>query len=245
LRANYTVAEDLRHGVVYTLRQDKISKVKNVASRLIREQEGTSLTSSIGHNLTYDKRDSAIKPTDGYRIQFGQEAAGLGGDVHYLKHTLTYTHHWPLWSNWVANAQLKQGHIIGLDEDVGIGDRFFLGGASLRGFVPGGVGPRDRNTSDSLGGNIFYSGTAELTVPLNLTKELGVDGAIFADFGSLGDVDDNGSEVLDTGSPRASIGVGVAYLSPFGPIRLDLARAVVKESFDETEVFRFSFGTKF
>jgi len=82
-------------------------------------------------------------------------------------------------------------------------------------------------------------------VPLNLTKELGVDGAIFADFGSLGDVADNGSEVLDTGSPRASIGVGVAYLSPFGPIRLDLARAVVKESFDETEVFRFSFGTKF
>jgi len=245
LRANYTVAEDLRHGVVYTLRQDKISKVKDIASRLIREQAGTSLTSSIGHNLTYDKRDSAIKPTDGYRIQFGQEAAGLGGDVHYLKHTLTYTHHWPLWSNWVANAQLKQGHIIGLDEDVGIGDRFFLGGASLRGFVPGGVGPRDRNTSDSLGGNIFYSGTAELTVPLNLTKELGVDGAIFADFGSLGDVDDNGSEVLDTGSPRASIGVGVAYLSPFGPIRLDLARAVVKESFDETEVFRFSFGTKF
>ena len=245
LRANYTVAEDLRHGVVYTLRQDKISNVKDIASRLIREQAGTSLTSSIGHNLTYDKRDSAIKPTDGYRIQFGQEAAGLGGDVHYLKHTLTYTHHWPLWSNWVANAQLKQGHIIGLDEDVGIGDRFFLGGASLRGFVPGGVGPRDRNTSDSLGGNMFYSGTAELTVPLNLTKELGVDGAIFADFGSLGDVDDNGSEVLDTGSPRASIGVGVAYLSPFGPIRLDLARAVVKESFDETEVFRFSFGTKF
>ena len=245
LRANYTVAEDLRHGVIYTLRQDKISKIKDIASRLIREQARTSLTSSIGHNLTYDKRDSAIKPTDGYRIQFGQEAAGLGGDVHYLKHTLTYTHHWPLWSNWVANAQLKQGHIIGLDEDVGIGDRFFLGGASLRGFVPGGVGPRDRNTSDSLGGNIFYSGTAELTVPLNLTKELGVDGAIFADFGSLGDVDDNGSEVLDTGSPRASIGVGVAYLSPFGPIRLDLAHAVVKENFDETEVFRFSFGTKF
>jgi len=245
LRANYTVAEDLRHGVVYTLRQDKISKVKDNASRLIRGQAGTSLTSSIGHNLTYDKRDSAIKPTDGYRIQFGQEAAGLGGDVHYLKHTLTYTHHWPLWSNWVANAQLKQGHIIGLDEDVGIGDRFFLGGASLRGFVPGGVGPRDRNTSDSLGGNIFYSGTAELTVPLNLTKELGVAGAIFADFGSVGDVDDNGSEVLDTGSPRASIGVGVAYLSPFGLIRIDLARAVVKESFDETEIFRFSFGGKF
>jgi outer membrane protein insertion porin family len=245
LRANYTVAEDLRHGVAYTLRQDKISNVKDIASRLIREQEGTSLTSSVGHNVTYDKRDSAIKPTDGYRIQFGQEAAGLGGDVHYLKHTLTYTHHWPLWSNWVANAQLKQGHIIGLGEDVGIGDRFFLGGASLRGFVPGGVGPRDRNTSDSLGGNMFYSGTAELTVPLNLTKELGVDGAIFADVGSLGDLDDNGPEVLDTGSPRASIGVGVAYLSPFGPIRLDLARAVVKESFDETEVFRFSFGTKF
>ncbi len=245
LRANYTVAEDLRHGVNYTVRQDKISNVRDDASRFIREQESTSTTSSLGHSLTYDKRDSRIKPTEGYFVRFGQEVAGLGGDVHFLKHTLTYTYHWPFWSDLVANASMKQGHIIGLGEDVRINDRFFLGGASLRGFVPGGVGPRDRNTSDSLGGNVFYAATAEITVPLNLTRDLDVDGAVFTDVGSLFSVDDTGAEVLDSSTPRASVGVGVSYLSPFGPIRLDYARAVKKEDFDETEELRFSFGARF
>ncbi|MBT4428811.1 MAG: outer membrane protein assembly factor BamA [Rhodospirillaceae bacterium] len=245
LRANYTVAEDLRHGVVYTLRQDKISNVDDDASRIVKDQEGTSTTSSLGHTLTLDKRDSRIKPTEGFMIQFGQEGAGLGGDVHYLKHTLTYTYHWPFWSNLIANASLKEGYIVGLGEDVRINDRFFLGGSNLRGFVPGGVGPRDRNTGDSLGGNMFYAATAEVTVPLNLTKDLDVDGALFADVGALSDIDDTGSDVLDSGKPRASIGVGVSYASPFGPIRIDYARAVKKESFDETENFRFSFGARF
>ncbi len=245
LRANYTVAEDLRHGLIYTLRQEKISDVDNSASRLIREQEGTSLTSSLGHSLTYDKRDSRIKPTEGYFILFGQEVAGLGGDVRYLKHTLTYTYHWPLWWDWVANARIREGHVVGLGEDVRINDRFFLGGSSLRGFEPGGVGPRDRNTSDSLGGNMFYVATAEVTVPLNITKDFDVDAALFTDLGTLSQVDDSGAEVVDAGDPRASVGFGFTYVSPFGPIRIDFARAVLKESFDQTENFRFSFGTRF
>ena len=245
LRADYTVAEDLRHGLQYTLRQDKISDVDDDASRLIKEQEGTSLTSSIGHSLTYDRRDSRIKPTEGYRARFGQEVTGLGGDVHYLKHTLTTSYHMPLWSDWVASALLRQGHIIGLGEDVRINDRFFLGGSNLRGFEPGGVGPRDANTDDSLGGNVFYSATAEITVPLNLTKDFDVDAALFSDIGTLTQVDDSGAEVLDVSNPRASIGFGIAYLSPFGPIRVDYARAVLKEDFDQTENFRFSFGARF
>ena len=245
LRANYTVAEDLRHGLRYTLRQDKISDVNDGASRLIKEQEGTSFTSSVGHTLTYDVRDSRLKPTKGYFVQFDQEAAGLGGDVHYLKHSLTTTYHWPLWFNWVGNMRSRQGHIIGLGEDVGINDRFFLGGASLRGFESGGVGPRDANTDDSLGGNLFYAFTAELTVPLNLIKDLDVDAALFSDVGTLSQVDDSGTEVLDVSNPRASIGIGVAYLSPFGPIRVDFSRAVLKEDFDQIENFKFSFGARF
>lgn len=245
LRANYTIAEDLRHGVKYTLRQDKISDVDDDASRLIREQEGTSVASSVGHTLTHDKRDSRLKPTEGYIIQFGQEVAGLGGDVHYLKHTFNYGYYWPLWSDWVASVNVREGHIAGLGEDVRINDRFFLGGSSLRGFEPGGVGPRDRVTDDSLGGNVFYAATAEVTVPLNLTKDLDVDLAVFTDVGTLTDVDDTGAEVQDVSDTRASVGVGLAYLSPFGPIRIDFAKAVVKQDFDQTENFRFSFGARF
>jgi outer membrane protein insertion porin family len=245
LRANYTIAEDLRHGLKYTVRQDEISDVDSDASRLIKDQEGVSTTSAIGHTLSYDKRDSRIKPTEGYFIQFGQEVAGLGGDVNYLKHTFNTAYYWPVWSDWVASASVREGHIVGLGQDVRINDRFFLGGASLRGFEPGGVGPRDRVTDDSLGGNVFYSATAELTVPLNLTKDFDVDAAVFSDIGTLTQVDDVAVEVEDSSDARVSVGVGLAYLSPFGPIRLDFAKAVVKQDFDQTENFRFSFGARF
>ena len=245
LRADYTVAKDLRHGIQYTLRQDEVSNVEVNASRLIREQEGSSVTSSIGHFLTYDKRDSRIKPTEGYRVKFGQVAAGLGGDVYYLKHTLTSSYHRLLWMDWIGNAVLRQGHIFGLGEDVRINDRFFLGGKNLRGFEGGGVGPRDANTGDSLGGNVFYSATAEITVPLNLTKDFELDAALFSDVGTLAEVDDNGAEVLDASSPRASVGIGFSYSSPFGPIRVDYAHAVLKEDFDQIKNFTFSFGANF
>ena len=245
LRSNYTIAEDLRHGVKYTLRQDKISNVDDGASRLIREQAGTSVTSSVGHTISYDGRDSRLKPTEGYSIQFGQEVAGLGGDVHYLKHTLNGGYYLPLWSDWVGSVNVRQGHIAGLGEDVRINDRFFLGGSSLRGFETGGVGPRDRTTSDTLGGNVFYAATGEVIVPLNLTRDFDIDLAVFSDVGTLTDVDDGGAEVQDTSASRASVGVGLAYLSPFGPIRIDYAKAVAKQDFDQTENFRFSFGARF
>ena len=245
LRSNYTIAEDLRHGVKYTLRQDTISRVDSSASRLIREQAGTFITSSVGHNLNYDKRDSRLKPTEGYSIKFGQEVAGLGGDVHYLKHTLTSGYYQPLLFDWVGSVNVRQGHITGLGENVRINDRFFLGGSSLRGFEPGGVGPRDRITDDSLGGNVFYAATGEVTVPLNLTRDFDIDFAVFSDVGTLTNVDDAGSEVQDVSDSRASVGVGLAYLSPFGPIRVDYAKAVLKQDFDQTENFRFSFGARF
>ena len=96
-----------------------------------------------------------------------------------------------------------------------------------------------------LGGNVSFAATAEFTVPLNLTKDFDVDAALFSDIGTLTQVDDSGAEVLDVSDPRASIGIGIAYLSPFGPIRLDFARAVIKQDFDKTEILRFSFGARF
>lgn len=245
LRGNYPLTEHLRHGVTYTLRQDEITDVDASASRVIREQEGKEVTSSVANILTYDVRDSRIEPTEGWLVRLGGEVAGLGGSVRYLQQTLAYAHHFPLGEGWIASGYVREGYIIGLDQDVRINDRFFLGGSSLRGFEPGGVGPRDIVTNDSLGGNLFYSATTELTIPINISSDIDLNGAIFADVGSLTIIDDTGPEIVDIGDPRASVGVGLAYRSPFGPIRIDFAQAVLKEDFDETEVVRFSFGTRF
>ena len=245
VRAGYPLAERLRHTVSYTLKHDEVSDFAADTSRFIREQEGETLTSAIGHRLTYDLRDSRIDPTEGYFVRFGQELAGLGGDTQYLKHTLNYGHFYSIADGWVLSGVLRSGYIVGLDDDVRIVDRFFLGGRTLRGFEPSGVGPRDAVTEDSLGGNLFYSVTGELGFPLGLADELNLRGAIFTDVGSLTMIDVSGDELLDEDSPRLSVGVGLNFRSPIGPIRLDFSQALIKEDFDRTENFRFSFGTRF
>jgi len=81
--------------------------------------------------------------------------------------------------------------------------------------------------------------------PLGLPNEFGIRGRLFSDLGSLGGVDGDIGAVTDTGSLRASVGVGLAWNSPFGPLSFDFAKAVQKEDFDDTEIFRFSLGTSF
>ncbi len=245
VRAGYPLAERLRHTVSYTLRNDEVSDVSDTTSRFIREQEGETTTSAVAHRLEYDLRDSRIDPTDGYYVRFGQELAGLGGDASFLKHTLAYGHFYSVADGWVLSALARAGHIFGIDDDVRIVDRFFLGGRRLRGFEPSGVGPRDSETGDALGGNMFYSLTGELGFPLGLPDELNLRGAIFTDVGTLATIDESGPELLDESAPRLSVGAGINFRSPLGPIRLDFARALIKEDFDRTETFRFSFGTRF
>ncbi|MEC7577300.1 MAG: BamA/TamA family outer membrane protein, partial [Pseudomonadota bacterium] len=101
-------------------------------------------------------------------------------------------------------------------------------------------------TDDALGGNYFYRGSAELSFPLGLPEELGIKGHAFNDIGSLWDLDSTSSvNVADDRSLRAAAGVGLSWRSPFGPIRIDLAKPYLKEDYDVEEFFRFDFGTRF
>ena len=129
-----------------------------------------------------------------------------------------------------------------------ISDRFFLGGDSLRGFAPAGVGPRELNSDDALGGNRFARASAELAFPIGLPDEFGVTGHTFTDIGTLSDVDATpitGERLVDDNSIRVAAGFGISWRSPLGPIRVDLAFPIVKEDYDKVEEFRFSFGTRF
>ncbi len=245
LRLGYPLARHWTQTLQYRLDYRDISDVDDTASRFIRDQEGTTLQSSIGHLTVFDRRDSRIEPTDGYIIRFGNEVAGLGGDVHYFRTTVNGAVYFPLFEETVLSLSAEAGHVIGLGEDVRINDRFFVGGNNLRGFERSGIGPRDALTDDALGGNVFGVGTVELIFPLGLPEELGIRGRVFTDFGTLTDVDDDGAEVLDEGSLRLSAGVGISWRSPLGPIQIDFAEPLVKEDFDRTENIRFSFGTRF
>ena len=247
LRAGYPLIERLRHTVSYALRTDEVSQIALTASQVILEQRGTATTSSLAQQFDYDLRDNRIDPTEGYYVRLRQEIAGVGGDTKFLKHTLNHGYFYPIEDEWILSVLTRTGHIVGFnDDDVRIVDRFFLGGRRLRGFDPSGVGPRDARTGDALGGNVFYSVSTELGFPLGVAKDLNLRGAAFVDIGSLAKTDDDARfNIDDEGSPRVSIGTGINFRSPIGPIRLDFSKALVKEDYDRTETFRFSFGTRF
>jgi outer membrane protein insertion porin family len=247
LRLGYDITENLSQTLRYVVRQVNITDIDPLASRFIKEQEGETLTSSIGQELTYDTRDNIQLPTSGYYIRYATEFAGVGGDVDFLRNSIGSGFFVPVAGDeWVWSFESNTGYVFGWSgEDIRINDRFFIGGDDLRGFKLAGVGPRDLATDDPLGGNMFFTASTELRFPLGLPEELGVTGRSFIDAGTVSQSDSEGTGVVDSGSIRASAGVGLAWQSPFGPVRIDFAQAIAKEDYDETEFFRFSFGTQF
>lgn len=245
LRVGYPLSEYWRQGLRYRLERNEINDVDPFASRYIRDQEGERITSAISQRLVYDDRDSVLMPTNGLNAWFDTEFAGLGGDAHYLSATVGASYYYPVADRWVFNLTGETGAIHGISEDVQINERFFLGGATLRGFERAGVGPRDVLTDDSLGGNYYYRGSAELSFPIGMPEEMGILGHAFTDFGSLWNLDDSGVGIVDENSIRASGGVGISWRSPMGPVRVDVALPYAKEDYDVEETFRFSFGTRF
>ncbi|UEM23894.1 outer membrane protein assembly factor BamA [Skermanella mucosa] len=248
-RLGYPLTERLRQRLNYTLQQTEIENVASDASRFIREQEGSRIVSLVGQELLYDARDSRINPTEGYFVRLNNEVAGLGGDAQFSRNRLGAGVYFPVTEGTVLSFLGEVGFIVGIGEDVAISDRFFIGGDSLRGFAPAGIGPRELVSDDSLGGNRFARGSVELAFPIGLPDEFGVTGHTFTDFGTLGDVDataQNASErLVDDDAIRLSIGAGISWRSPLGPIRVDLAFPILKEDYDKKEQFRFSFGTRF
>lgn len=247
VRMGYPLSEKWRQGWRYRFENNEITDVDSTASRFIRDQQGKRATSALSQRLTFDDRDSRLFPTEGLYSWLDGEVAGLGGDAKYVSGKLGSNYFIPLYKRSVVLDFLGEvGAIAGWgDEDVEINERFYLGGTTLRGFERAGVGPRDSLTDDSLGGNFFYRGSAELKFPIGLPEELGVAGHAFTDMGSLWDIDESSANIFDENSIRVSAGLGVSWRSPLGPVRVDVAQPIVDEDFDKDEIFRFSFGTRF
>lgn len=245
-RIGYPITEDLSQRWQYSLTLQEVTDVDSDASIFIRAQEGEETLSEVSHTLTYDRRDSTINPTEGYYVRLINDLAGLGGSTRYFRNTVRGGQFYGFGrGDYVLGITGKVGLINGLGEDVKLLDRFFIGGSDLRGFESSGVGPRDTSTEDALGGEWMYAGSAELKFPLGLPSELSIQGRLFTDLGSSGELSDADSVIEDTGSLRMSVGAGITWGSPFGPIGIDLGVPVLKESFDKTENVRINFGTRF
>jgi outer membrane protein insertion porin family len=260
LRTGYQITDNLRQTFKYTARSDDITNLRSNTSLFIVLEAGQHLTSEIGQVLLYDRRDNRLEPTGGYFASLGNDFAGVGFGVDYVRNKVSAGYYYSVAPDWVLSLTGEAGYIFGWNgQQVLIQDRFFVGGDNLRGFQSAGIGPRDSVSGDALGGQKYYLGSLTLGVPLGLPKELGLSGRVFTDFGTLYHIEPTnivltpaqlaaaGSQPMVEQAPaiRASAGVGVSWKSPVGPVRLDLALPIRKEGFDKTQIFRVSFGTRF
>ena len=232
------------HFTRYTLSETDIKNVKDSASKYVKAEAGKATTSSIGQTLVYDKRDSMINTKEGYYLSFGNDWAGLGGDVKYNRFDAKAYKYYTLADYYTFKLFANGGYIAGYgNKDVRLSDRYYLGGNTLRGFEYAGIGARDKHTKDALGGNwMIYSGV-EMTFPIGL-DELGIKGRTFYDMGWLGKPDNfNSNEIYYSNKMRSSVGFGFDWLSPMGKINIDFGFPITKEPYDEKEVFRLNFGT--
>ena len=175
------------------------------------------------------------------------ELAGFGGTEKFTRNNFGAGQYWSVAEKTVLALSGNAGIVAGIDQRVRITERYFLGGETLRGFATAGVSPRDASTGDALGGTWQAMGTLQLRFPLGLPEEFGLAGQVFTDFGTIGptDVTSGVGTVNESSMIRASIGTGVAWKSPMGPVTADFAIPINKEAFDKTELFRFNFGTRF
>ncbi|QOZ24456.1 outer membrane protein assembly factor BamA [Bradyrhizobium sp. CCBAU 51753] len=232
--------------------------------------DGTSWTSSVGYTLTYNTLDNNKNPTDGLLIDFKQDFAGVGGDVSYLKTAVDAKYYTPLVSDLVGLIHLQGGILSKIgDQDLRMLDHFQMGPNLVRGFATNGIGPRDITywnfgaAGDALGGTKYWGASFELQMPFwFLPKEVGLKGAVYADAGSLWDYQgptswsatgevntaacpNCGLQYDDSSIVRTSVGVGLIWASPFGPLRFDYAVPLSKGKYDIVQEFRFGGGTSF
>jgi outer membrane protein insertion porin family len=220
---------------------------------------GKTTVSLVGYSLAYNTLDSNISPTSGFYAKLNQDFAGVGGDVNFIRTTVETRSYYEVLSDVVGLLKLQGGHITSWGgQDLRSLDMFVMGPNLVRGFAPAGIGPRDltpgSTTNDALGGSLFWGASFEMQTPLYfLPKEIGIKFATFVDAGSLWDykgptywgVTGETLTVGDSNAIRSSAGISLIWDSPLGPLRFDLAYPLTKESYDRTQIFRFSGGTKF
>lgn len=250
----FPLSEDGRLSLFANFVNDELTDPLNAG--LVSDRSYDLSKQEFGYFYSIDQRDDFINPSDGWNISFGQDIAGPGGDVSYLRTRASANFYEEIAEGWIFHLRGTLGIIHDYKGGpINYNDRFFRGGRDFRGFERGGVGPREVSASAAdpsqgfaLGANRYMIGTAQVSLPLGLPKESGVRANLFVDFGVLGETDAQapaGRVIEDEMAFRATTGLSFAWRSPFGPVRFDFAEPLAKEDYDQTRFFRFTIGTSF
>jgi len=220
---------------------EKIS-TDNTASSLQKKQEGNYWDSFLNFNFDYDTRNQKFQTTDGFRSRYFIDIP-LVSETNTFTNSYDYKVYSELYENNITSVGLFLKSSKSLNnKDIKLSERIFLPSSKLRGFERGKIGPKDG--TDFVGGNYAASINFSTTVPKLLENSQNVDVLFFLDAANIWGIDYD-STLDDRSKIRSSIGVGIDWLTPIGPLSFTLAETLSKSDSDVTETFRFNLGTTF
>jgi outer membrane protein insertion porin family len=221
-------------------------------------QAGSYWVSSIGSGVTYSTLDNPKDPTSGVWARTNNEFAGLGGAAKFARTTDDVRVYQPITGDLVGVVRAQGGYVAPWGgQQLPLLSGFFGGPQLIRGFAPNGFGPRDitpGTTMDNLGGNIYWTTSAELQAPMPFVPpDAQLKIALFADTGSLWATNAStvpglatslspAQQIANSQALRASVGASLIWDSMFGPIRVDYAYPIAKQNYDVTQRFQFHAG---
>lgn len=223
--------------ISYNIEKVTIYDVAEGASDIIREQIGTRVTSSITPSIVRDSRDNFIDPSRGSRLSLYITFAGIGGTNAFIKGVADSAWFIPVGSTTIS-VRGRFGYATGIfGKELPLYERFYVGGIyTIRGLGFGEAGPRDDKGS-------VIGGTKELIFNLEyifpIFSELRLKGVIFADAGNSYDQDE------PIGALRYTSGLGIRWISPIGPIRIEWGYNINKKPGEGSSKLEFTFGTFF
>ena len=201
----------------------------------------TSLPFTVG--WARDGRDSALVPTQGILQRFNSDLSA-SGDARYVRTNYQIQQYTPLTKKYTLalNADLGWGQGLS-NRPYPLFKNYFVGGlGSVRGFQQSTLGPSDSTNSLYLGGPKKIVLNAELMAPF---PGAGNDRTLrlfaFTDVGrAFGE-----NEKIKLGELRSSIGVGLSWISPMGPLRFSYALPMRRQVADKIQRLQFQIGTSF
>ncbi|MEJ6479247.1 MAG: outer membrane protein assembly factor BamA [Octadecabacter sp.] len=246
----FPVSENARLSVFYGYDYADITDVTTTSPIIVADGAiGGIGTSSVGYSFSYDTRRTGLNPDAGVLLRFGQEFGF--GDSQYIKTSAEATAQTLVLNGDVTlQATIEGGALIYQDGQSRITDRYFLSSRTMRGFAPGGIGPRDTVSGDALGGEYFAVARFEARFPLGLPEEYGISGGVFVDYGSVWDV---GGSITTPGAAvqyndftlRSIAGVSIFWDTPIGPLRFNFTEPLNVQANDETKSFDLTISTQF
>ena len=236
----------------YLLQQEELTDVSVNSSTILQRDaaRGPLVTSALGYLYTYDTRKGALNPLGGVQLRFGQDFAGVGGDVQSITTiALAAIERRVVNEEVTLRATFEAASLNMIEDDSRVTDRYF-GNGEIRGFETNGIGPRDLTAvnQDALGGNYSAVARFEAEFPLGIPNEYGLKGGLFLDAGSvwsLNDTEGTAGPVDDSFHLRAVLGVSIFWTTPIGPLRFNFTKAIVKEDYDEEQNFDLTVSTTF